>query len=74
MDCPRCGGTGEIEDPREQGKRLRDLRVRLGRTLTEVAAAMGLSKAYVSDLELGRRTWRAELELHYITILGIAEE
>ena len=26
MNCPRCGGTGEIEDPRIQGARLRGIR------------------------------------------------
>lgn len=58
--CPKCGGTGRIDDDREIGAEMRRLRERAGLAAYEVARRLGCSPAYVSDLELGKRTWNAE--------------
>lgn len=57
MKCPRCGGTGEVEDDREVGAGYRRRREDIGVSLREVARQCGLSVSYLSDLELGRRKW-----------------
>lgn len=64
--CSRCGGTGVEIDDQATGSKLRADRQRLaGLTLREVARRMGLSAAYLSDLELGRRRWNAGLIERY---------
>jgi len=63
--CQRCGGTGKEPDHREIGAQMRALREKRGRTLRSIARALDLSAAYVSDLELGRRMWRADLLSRY---------
>lgn len=40
---------------------MRARRLAAGRSLRETAKRMGLSAAYLSDLERGNRHWRAEL-------------
>lgn len=40
---------------------MRKLRKGAGLGLREVARKMGLSAAYISDLELGRRGWSGDL-------------
>lgn len=59
--CERCNGTGFQMDQQQVGKSMRRLREGAGRTLHEVATAMGVQQAYVSHLELGRRPWTATL-------------
>jgi predicted transcriptional regulator len=63
--CPKCNGTGKIQDDVLVGKALRKERTEMGLHLREVARRMGLSAAYVSDLEKGRRIWRGELIARY---------
>ena len=41
----------------EAGKRIRALREKKGMSLRRLAAGMGFSAPFVSDLELGRRNW-----------------
>jgi len=57
MKCPRCGGTGIKIDPSET------LRLRISAKVTQklCAARMGISQAYLCDLEYGNRDWDAEL-------------
>jgi transcriptional regulator with XRE-family HTH domain len=43
------------------GKRLRTLRERQGRTLTEVAARAGISPQYLSEIERGRKEPSSEM-------------
>lgn len=69
MKCPRCGGTGEIESDREVGERMRSLREGKGLTLREVSRRMGVSAAYVSDLERGRRAWNTSVTEKYFRAL-----
>lgn len=61
MICERCGGTGKVQDPREQGKQMKAMREAKGVSARSVAQALGFSAAYVSDLELGKRAWSGEL-------------
>lgn len=63
--CPKCGGTGKIQDDVLVGKALRKERTEAGLNLREIARRMELSAPYVSDLELGRRIWRGELITRY---------
>lgn len=52
------------------GAKARDLRVRRGVSMRQVARGMGLAVSYVSDLERGRRPWRAELVQRFLEALG----
>jgi transcriptional regulator with XRE-family HTH domain len=49
--CARCGGVGQI--PR--GEYLREHRLRQHISLTALAERLHVSKAYISDIELGKR-------------------
>lgn len=44
-------------DPVAIGAKMRESREKRGLSMREVARRMGYSAAFVSDLELGRRTW-----------------
>jgi transcriptional regulator with XRE-family HTH domain len=48
-----------------QGRQMRDLRQKKGVSVREVARRTGLSAPYVSDLELGRRSFNAKLIERY---------
>lgn len=64
-DCPACGGSGRVLDPREIGAHMRNLREKSKRSLRTIAANMGLSAPYVSDLERGNRSFTEELIARY---------
>lgn len=66
--CPCCGGLGSIRDDRDIGAELRALCLSIGITLREWAKTLKLSPSYISDLELGRRRWNAQL-VHKYAIL-----
>ena len=60
--CRDCGGRGTIACRSCEGKgvvpalgELRASRLRVGVTLRAFARGLGLSAAYISDVELGRR-------------------
>ena len=57
--CPKCGGSGKLADPRDEGAAVRRMRLAAGLTLRAVAQRAHLSAAYLCDLELGRRAWNA---------------
>ena len=59
--CPKCNGKGRIASNKSTGEQIRGIRQRMGFTLTAAAKLMGISKAHLSDLELGQRAWRPEL-------------
>lgn len=63
--CQKCGGTGYIEVT--LGFDLRKLRMKSprGMSLTETAAAIGLSLPYLSDVERGHRPVTARVERAY---------
>jgi len=64
-NCKRCGGTGREPDHRAIGNELRKIRQAAGVSATRIAERMKITKAYLSDLELGRRQWRADLVQKY---------
>jgi transcriptional regulator with XRE-family HTH domain len=59
--CKSCLGTGKQLDQKYASEMLRRRRERSGRSLRSVAAAMGITGPYLSDLEHARRRWRQEL-------------
>lgn len=65
LKCPKCYGSGRIKDPVAQGQMMRAMRKATGKGLRETAALMGVSAAYVSDLELGRRAWNESITKRY---------
>jgi DNA-binding XRE family transcriptional regulator len=69
VSCPRCGGTGKVLDDGAVGAAMRKAREKAGLTGREVARRLGLSAAYVSDLELGRRGWDAARQERYLAAL-----
>jgi len=67
--CPRCDGTGRIPDDRALGQHMRVRRERTGLSLRDMAKRCGWSAAYVSDLELGRRSWGPKQTKRYTEAL-----
>jgi transcriptional regulator with XRE-family HTH domain len=63
--CPYCDGTGRVIDNKVMGQEMRALRQRKGVSGRTLATAMGISAAYLSDLELGRRNWHSNIISHY---------
>lgn len=59
--CKFCKGTGFEPD----AETLRKKREEAGLPLRRVADAMGISAAYLSNLENGRRAWRPGLEVDF---------
>ena len=59
--CSRCGGSGYEQNEHEVGRMLRERRKRHNLSLREMAKRMKITAAYLSDLELGKRHWRAQL-------------
>lgn len=57
MVCRHCEGTGRVIDPRFVGAKLRARRIAAEITGTEMAERMGITKAYLGDMELGKRSW-----------------
>jgi len=55
--CPRCGGTGGLPT----GESLASARKAIPVAQKVVAARMGVTASYLSDLEAGRRDWNYEL-------------
>lgn len=55
MKCPKCLGTGEVQDQRAIGRGLQFRRIKAGLTIYDVSAAMGLSPSYLSCLEIGAK-------------------
>lgn len=58
--CKHCDGTGVEQDAVAIGKAMREAREKAGQSGRETAKRMGISAAYLSDLELGRRHWGAK--------------
>jgi transcriptional regulator with XRE-family HTH domain len=63
--CPRCGGSGTVLDDKKMGAFMRSIRIKSGLSGRELARRMGVSAAYLSDLELGRRGWNEERRAKY---------
>lgn len=63
VPCPKCGGKGKLAIV--NGEFLREHRQHQGISLREIARRMGLSAAYLSDVELGRRPATAKVVQGY---------
>ena len=63
--CPRCGGTGVVDNDRERGQFFRGLRIESGLAQREVARRTGFSVGYICDLEHGRRAWNLKVTEAY---------
>lgn len=65
--CPTCLGEGVVPDASDARKR----RESAGASLRQVAAAMGISAMYLSDLERGNRTWSGDLWQRFCRVTAI---
>lgn len=65
MTCPKCDGTGHVLNPMAQGNAMRQIRLKAGVAVREMARRLDVSAPYVSDLELGRRGWNSGLIERY---------
>lgn len=74
MTCPKCDGSGSVLEPKLTGEAMRAFREERDVSVTGVAAELGLSKAYVSDLELGRRGWTTERVRRYKSAVNAANK
>lgn len=70
--CRRCHGTGVEVDERAIGLLMRAGRERCELSLRAAARKLGISAAYLSDLELGRRHWSEKRQLAARRLYGIA--
>ncbi len=71
IPCDVCGGTGRVPDQTTLGKQLRRRRELKHVTLRAHAIRMGISAAYLCDLEHGRRVWKRPLLDSYKSALNV---
>ena len=64
--CPHCEGTGRLATDSEIGQAAAEYRHFWHLTQEAVAAALGVSKGYLSHLEVGRRPWTAGMVREYV--------
>lgn len=63
--CHCCDGTGKELDHTVVGAEMRALREKAELTLDALAAKLGFTKPYLSDLERGKRNWNDDLIAGY---------
>lgn len=63
--CECCHGTGVQVDQRELGDSLRQKREAAHISLRSMAADLGISAPYLSDLERGHRHWSPALRARF---------
>lgn len=68
VPCPLCGGTRK----RLNGPWLRYRRVEIEQSLRTIAQRVGISAAYLSDLERNRREASDEVESRLLFALGVS--
>ncbi len=71
VPCPTCGGCGLIP---KDGSAWRTARKRLGLSQRAVAEAMGVSHAYIGELERGTRRMTADVRRRYTDAMLKARE
>lgn len=64
-NCKHCDGSGREMDHVSFGSFLRSERKKTGRSMTFIAGILNVSKAYLHDLEFGRRRWNEDLIQRY---------
>lgn len=57
--CSRCAGSGKEPDWEAVGASMRALRKSKSLGLRELGRELGISEAYLSDMELGKRGWKS---------------
>lgn len=67
--CPRCHGSGHIQDDTALGAAMRAKREAAGIRLREVARRMGCSAEYVRKLEMGEKHWNEGRQETYLESL-----
>ena len=60
--CKRCGGTGTERDSTRIGVALRNKRKAAKKSLRDVAKSVGISAAYLQQMEVGERRITRERE------------
>ncbi len=71
--CPHCEGAGKVfADHAAVGASQRRRREAKGLEAKELAARMGISAQYLSDLERGKRPWSLSLVRRYWAALEVA--
>ena len=60
-----------VLDDKKIGIEMREARKKAGLSGRAVAARLGLSPAYICDLELGRRSWNADKRKYYMQALQL---
>lgn len=71
LSCPKCGGSGKVQNPAYIGILLRQLRLRQKVSLRGISQRMGLSHTYIYELECGRKAWTPELARRYRSALSV---
>jgi predicted transcriptional regulator len=66
--------TKIVPDNERIGREVRELRKQLGFSLRSVAKLLGFSAPYLSDLELGRRSWTPQKLDHVVRVMGDHKE
>lgn len=72
VPCKFCDGTGTGIDHVSTGKGLRRLREARRASLRSIAALLGYSYPYLSDLELGKRNWTPAKIAAYKNAIGLS--
>lgn len=67
--CPRCNGTGHLPDWKALGKKWKISRIERDLKLKDVARCLGVSPAYISALENGKKPWPHGMEFRYLSAL-----
>lgn len=62
--------TVEVVDPQATGAAMRKRREDAGVSLREMGRRLGVSAAFLSDLELGRRAWSEERAQSYVKAIA----
>ena len=73
-ECEKCEGTGWTPSAKVTGGEMRFLRQQAGVSGSAVARAMGVTRAYVSALELGKALWTQALVQQYRAALDKAQQ
>lgn len=67
--CKRCRGTGKEIDQVALGECMRKERVKADLSLREMGARLGVSHAYIWDMETGRRSWSDRVRKKFLEAL-----
>lgn len=69
VECPHCEGSGKLPDNKWMGEFIRTRREKAKVSLRTMATKMGITPAYLSDLERNRRHWPATRVQQFTNII-----